>query len=250
MATQKQVAQAAGTSLKTVSRVINKDPLVAEATRLRIQAVIDRLGYTPSVAARMMRSQESHVIGFLANKVATTPSSTALISGAQEAAWRHGKQLMLFNVGGDDTSESQAIEQLVAFRAEAVIYATQYHREVSLTVRPEMPVVLLNCFDRKDRHPAIVPDDLAAALSITREAIRRGARRPIFLNVAKSLVAGTLRAKGFVLAGKEAGLDLRDRVIEGGSIVDGQYRIHAYETVKPLLSGPDRPDAIVCGQDT
>ena len=147
MATQKQVAQAAGTSLKTVSRVINKDPLVAEATRQRIHEAIDRLGYTPSVAARMMRSQESHVIGFLANQVATTPSSTALINGAQEAAWQHGKQLMLFNVGVDDTSERQAMEQLVAFRAEAVIYATHYHREVTLTARPGMPVVLLNCFD-------------------------------------------------------------------------------------------------------
>jgi LacI family transcriptional regulator len=219
-------------------------------TRARIQAAIDRLGYTPSVAARMMRSQESHVIGFLANRVATTPSSTALIKGAQEAAWRHGKQLMLFNVGEDDDSEAQAMEQLVAFRAEAVIYATQFHREVSLTARPEMPVILLNCFDRRDRHPAFVPDDHAAALSLTREAIRRGARRPIFLNVAKSLVAGDLRARGFLHAGEEAGLDLSGSVIESVSIIDQAYRIHAYETVKPILSGADRPDAIICGQDT
>lgn len=250
MATQKQVAKAAGTSLKTVSRVINKDPLVAEATRQRIQDAIDRLGYTPSVAARMMRSQESHVIGFLANRVATTSSSTALIQGAQAAAWRHGKQLMLFNVGEDAESEAQAIEQLVAFRAEAVIYATQFHRAVTLRAMPQLPLILLNCFDARDRYPAFVPDDHAAALSITREAIRRGARRPLFLNVERSLVAGKLRAEGFVEAGREAGLDLRARVIEGASLVNGAYHIHAYETVKPWLSGPDCPDVILCGQDT
>jgi LacI family transcriptional regulator len=249
MATQKQVAKAAGTSLKTVSRVINKDPLVAEATRKRIQDAIDRLGYTPSVAARMMRSQESHVIGFLANEVATTASSTELIKGAQHAAWRLGKQLMLFNVSSGDESENQAIEQLVAFRAEAVIYASVYHREVDLKARTEMPLVLLNCFDTKDRHPAFVPDDYAAAFSITQEALRRGARKPLFLNVPSSLVAGKLRRLGFMDAGRAAGIDLEDRVFEGAGIAGDIYHIHAYETIIPHLSGSDRPDVVLCGQD-
>ena len=63
--TQRMIAERAGTSLKTVSRVINRDPLVNAETRARIEAIIGELGYTPSQAARMMRSQKSNVIGFL-----------------------------------------------------------------------------------------------------------------------------------------------------------------------------------------
>ena len=81
LATQREVARRAGTSLKTVSRVINEDPLVSPETRERVRAAIVELGYKPSQAARMMRSQESNIIGFLADQVATTYSSIALING-------------------------------------------------------------------------------------------------------------------------------------------------------------------------
>lgn len=250
MATQKQVARAAGTSLKTVSRVINNDPLVKEETRKRVLALIDQLGYKPHQAARMMRSQESHIIGFLANEVATTWSSTELVNGAQDAAWDHGKQLMLFNVDAGGNRERLAVEQLVSYRAEAIIYATHYHREVALESIPDTPLILLNCFDSGNRYPAFVPDDYQAAFDVTSEMIRRGAEEPIFFNVASSLVAGPLRAKGFVDAGKAARMDLRARVVEGASFEDGSYQLHAYDLAHRILAGSRRPDAILCGQDT
>ncbi|MBU1305570.1 MAG: LacI family DNA-binding transcriptional regulator, partial [Alphaproteobacteria bacterium] len=61
-ATQREVARRAKTSLKTVSRVINKDPLVNAETRSRIEAIIAEVGYEPHQAARMMRSQKSNII--------------------------------------------------------------------------------------------------------------------------------------------------------------------------------------------
>lgn len=249
MTTQKQVADAAGTSLKTVSRVINNDPLVKEETRTRVLQVIEELGYTPNLAARMMRSQESNIVGFLANHVATTWSSTALINGAQDAAWRHGKQLMLFNVDGDER-EQMAIEQLVAYRAEAVIYATQYLREVKLPEISNIPIVLLNCFDPEARYPAFVPDDYQTAFALTTEALDRGARRLVFMNVAHQLVAADLRARGFIDAGRARGVDLQKNIVFGSSLIDGRYHIHAYHEAKILLSQEDRPDTILCGQDT
>ena len=57
MASQREIAERAGTSLKTVSRVINRDPLVNDTTRARIEAIIAEIGYEPHQAARMMRSQ-------------------------------------------------------------------------------------------------------------------------------------------------------------------------------------------------
>lgn len=249
MTTQKQVAEAAGTSLKTVSRVINNDPLVKDETRSRVLEVIEQLGYTPSLAARMMRSQESPVIGFLANNVATTWSSVALIKGAQNAAWEHGKQMMLFNVGNDDERERLAVDQLVSFRAQAIIYATNHHREVRPPVVPHTRVILLNCYDPEERCPAFVPDDYQAAYDVTSETLRRGAKRLFFLNVAREQVAARLRAEGFVDAGKALGVDLTGNVTVGASIVGGKYVVHAYDDARRLLAATDRPDALLCGQD-
>ena len=58
MVTIKQVADAAGTSFKTVSRVINNDKNVSKATKSKVLKAIKELGYRPNRAAQMMRNQE------------------------------------------------------------------------------------------------------------------------------------------------------------------------------------------------
>ncbi|AHG48583.1 hypothetical protein RLEG12_06555 (plasmid) [Rhizobium leguminosarum bv. trifolii CB782] len=250
MTTQRKVAEAAGISLKTVSRVINNDPMVNEQTRKKVREVIDRLGYSPHQAARMMRSQKSNIIGFLANDVATKWCSTSLISGAQDAAWAHDKQLMLFNVDADEHREKRAIEQLVSFRAEAVIYATEYLTKVNLGQTIDLPVILLNCFDEGNRYPAFIPDDYLAAFELTNEIIRRGAKNPFFFNAAPHLVAAQRRADGFKDACSNAGLDFSDRILSGALYTSEGRELRAYELASRILRGNNKPDVVLCGQDT
>jgi LacI family transcriptional regulator len=61
--TIKQVAQAAGVSMQTVSRVINDRPDVAPETRKRVQQVIEELGYRPSALARSLIQQRTYTLG-------------------------------------------------------------------------------------------------------------------------------------------------------------------------------------------
>ncbi|HEY5716779.1 MAG TPA: LacI family DNA-binding transcriptional regulator, partial [Psychromonas sp.] len=95
MVTIKQVAAHAGTSFKTVSRVINNEPSVRLETREKVEESIKALGYHPNGAARMMRNAKSGVIGFIADEVSTTPAAIDIIKGAQELAWQYGKLLMV-----------------------------------------------------------------------------------------------------------------------------------------------------------
>ncbi|MEY3877815.1 MAG: hypothetical protein RLZZ191_1498, partial [Pseudomonadota bacterium] len=60
--TIKHVAADAGVSLQTVSRVINNEPNVRPAMKLRVQASIDKLGYVPSIAAQRMSGSRSYLI--------------------------------------------------------------------------------------------------------------------------------------------------------------------------------------------
>src|SRR5512146_796762 len=64
-ATINDIARLASVSKKTVSRVINQSPLVQEATRARIQAVIDKFGYVPVSQARGLAFRKSFLIGIV-----------------------------------------------------------------------------------------------------------------------------------------------------------------------------------------
>ena len=249
MTTQREVARRAKTSLKTVSRVINRDPLVNAETRARIETIIAEVGYEPSQAARMMRSQRSNIIGFLADQVATYPSSIDLVRGAQDVAWERGKQMMLFNIERGGPSSAMADSQLAAFRAEAIIYATTFHQQVEIEPT-SVPHVLLNCFDRAGRHPAILPDDYQLAFDLTRIIFERGYRRPVFLNLNAEIVASHLRAKGFADAAAAAGLDMTGRIhIAVTSAIGAPAEFTTRPILTDLFSKTDRPDLILCGQD-
>jgi LacI family transcriptional regulator len=244
MTTQREIARRAKTSLKTVSRVINRDPLVNAKTRARIEAIIAEIGYEPHQAARMMRSQRSGIIGFLADEVATTSSSIELIRGAQDAAWATRKQMMLFNIERGGESEKLAEAQLTAFRAEAVVYAARYHQPIEIGPKA-VPYVLLNCFDPEDRHTAFVPDDYQLGHDVTKAMFARGYRRPVFLNLHGVFVAAQLRARGFIDAGKSLGFDLVPHVYPGAD----EHGFIANRVLPGLMAGPNRPDIILCGQD-
>ena len=250
MASQREIAQRAGTSLKTVSRVINRDPLVNARTRARIEAIIAEIGYEPSQAARMMRSQRSNVIGFLADGVATTSSSIDLIRGAQDVAWEHGKQMMLFNIELGAPSHHLADSQLTAFRAEAVIYAARYHQAVRLPPS-SVPRILLNCFDPEGRHKAVIPDDYSLARGLADAVFARGYRRPVFLNLSGTIVAAGLRASGISDAARERGIDMGPRIHTAVDERDGRVTFVADRLLARLMAEPTktRPDVIICGQD-
>ncbi len=250
MANQREIADRAKTSLKTVSRVINQDPLVNPQTRARIEAIIAEIGYEPHQAARMMRSQRSNIIGFLADRVATTSSSIELVRGAQDAAWEHGKQMMLFNIERGTQSHRNADAQLAAFRAESVIYAARFHQPVTLPPA-SVPHILLNCFDPKSRHHSVVPDDYQLAETLTKIVMERGFRRPIFLNLPETIVAAELRAAAIVATARKFGVDMTGRIHTAVFEQRGEVRFAADEILRPLMAAPvgERPDLIICGQD-
>src|SRR5215813_3658756 len=67
--TIKQVAEAAGVSVMTVSRVLNNRPDVSSATRKRIQQIIDELGYAPNAMASSLRQGRSNTLGIVATGI-------------------------------------------------------------------------------------------------------------------------------------------------------------------------------------
>ena len=81
------VAESAGVSIKTVSRVVNREPHVRESTRARVEAAISKLNYRPNLSARNLASQRSYLIGLIYDDPShyEVPSSGYVISMQQGA---------------------------------------------------------------------------------------------------------------------------------------------------------------------
>src|SRR5947208_15385661 len=110
----KDVADRVGVSIKTVSNVVNgRTGRVSAATRARVLAAIDELGYRPHAAAQGLRTLRSHTIGFISDEVAFTPYAGSMIKGAHDLAWSHDKILMIVHADGDHANAAAAVEAML-----------------------------------------------------------------------------------------------------------------------------------------
>ena len=219
------VAKAAGVSFKTVSRVINGDAPVGDATRARVEAAISQLGYVPSSAARMMRSNKSGLIGLITGALSqkiepTEPTGLPdlyIVQGVQQGLAESGKTLMIADTGNQSDRVDGLVRTFLQHRVEALIYVADYHREVALDLsRIAQPVVLVNCFDKAGT-AAIVPDDARGQFDLVTDLIQSGHRRIAYLTLPPEMQATSLRVAGYRDAMAAAGLAVdEDLICKGG----------------------------------
>ena len=107
MVTLRQVAERAGVSIKTVSRIVNDDPAVKPETRDAVLSHLKDMNYVPDQAARLMRSGASNVVGLMTDAVATTPYSVDIVRGAQAELKRDHKTLLIASSDGDPELEDE-----------------------------------------------------------------------------------------------------------------------------------------------
>ena len=118
--TIKDIASAAGVSNVTVSRVLNTPELVREETRGRVEAAMRRLGYTPNLAARAMRTRFTRTIGFLVPDILSYPNA-AVAQAAEQALAAAGYGMMLVSSGDRHEDELRALEMLRTHRMDGMI---------------------------------------------------------------------------------------------------------------------------------
>lgn len=246
--TMKDVARVAGVSQTTVSFVLNNKPGVffADETKARIQEAVEKLGYRPNVAAQVLRTSKTHLIGLISDEIATTPHAGQIIEGAQDAAWANSKLLLLMNTGGRDDVEKAAIEMLLDRQVEGIIYATMYHRPVSLpdTLRG-VPTVLLDCFVQDRSLPSVVPDEVQGGRVATEHLLSKGHRRIGFLNQIPPIPASVGRLEGYRRGLAAYGVTFDESLV----LAEVSEANGGYQGAVKLMRRPDRPTAIFCFND-
>lgn len=247
-ATMAHVAEKAGVSLTTVSLVVNQSPTakISEATRQRIWNAIAELGYRPNAAARKMRTNRSHFIGFITDEIATTPHAGMILKGAQDAAWQNGKIILLVNTSNNADMESAAVEMMFEQQVEGIIYAAMYHRRVSPPESiTELPAVLLNCYNEGHTITSVVSDEVMGGFSATNYLIQKGHKRIAFANFIGPTPGSCGRFEGYRLALEQNKLPYDPTLVcHKSGEADG-----GYDATMELLRLKPRPTALFCFND-
>lgn len=145
-ATLKDVAAAAGVAVVTVSRVVNSPDAVNAHTRDRVQRAMRRLGYSPNLAARSMRTQHTRSIGFLTPALSSA-SNAAVAQACEQALAAAGYAMLVTSSGHSAEREVSALGLLRARGVDGVVLylSDQTHDGLLRALRDlDLPVVVLD----------------------------------------------------------------------------------------------------------
>lgn len=242
-----EVGELAGVSQATVSLVLNgvANARVSKATRRRVLDAAEALGYRRGKAHPVPEGRQK-VIGLCIDEVSTTPFAAQFLEGARDEAALQEVSIATFCTRSDPALERAAIDLLVSQKAIGVIYTSLITRQVTVPEPfAELPLILLNCYERKLRYPTVVPGDIVGGYVATQALLRAGHRRVAHLAGESFIEASVDREKGFRQAMADAQVPVDESLVSLG----GWTMRHGRERALALLSRPDRPTAVFCFND-
>jgi LacI family transcriptional regulator len=246
----KDVARTAGVSVGTVSNVLNRPEVVRDETRLRVEAVMARLGFVRNEQARQLRQGRSRTLAYVFLD-ATNPFFTDVARGAEATAEEAGLALFLCNSNGDVRRENHYLDLLHEQRVRGVLITALDYDNPRLRRLPEQgtPIVLVD-------HPAdvasawcsvAVDDKLGGSLAVA-HLIEQGHERIAFGGGPLALPQIADRLEGSRRAMADAGLPDNDvGVLE----TEAQTFAAGRSVAQRLLGLPAarRPTAVFCAND-
>lgn len=242
------VARRAGVGKSTVSRVLN-DGQVSGATRARVLAAMDDLGYRPRADARSLAAGRTGLIGMVI-PCFTHPAAVERLRGVFDAASGHGEDVVVCNVA----SPAQRDEYLglgaplERFDGLLVVSLPPRDEEVERFARAGLPVVLLDA-----EHPALprlVVDDVHGGELATRHLLELGHERIAFVgdrpDPGFGFVASRRRRQGYERALLAAGVEADPALCREAP----HGRAAAHRLTRELLALPSPPTAVFAASDT
>ncbi len=217
MASMRDVAEAAGVSVATVSYVLRGTKRVTPAVAARVRAAAEALAYVPNRQASALRTGRTGILGVLLPDLGN-PFFPALLNAVEVAARAAGYLVMVHDTEDDPELESQALERLAALRVDGIVWVPVHDARSTpagrsgarprgrRTPEPQLPDMPLVTLDRPvaDRD-AVFADHVAGGALVAAHLGELGLRRVALLHGATNIASARARRRGF-LAEFEPGL--------------------------------------------
>lgn len=255
--TIEDVADAAGVSRQTVSRVINLSPNVKTAVRERVSAAIDRLGYVPNISARRMGGGRSYLILAINDRQRTLENWQAghgndwvdqMLYGGMTECERHGYHLVFELIDADSPSSPRQLANILASLRPDGVILTPPHCD-----NPELIAVLAERNIPSARvghheglgHVDVHMDEKGASGRAAEHLIGLGHRRIAYIAGAPNYGNSAQRVSGYLAALTHAGLNPDQALIGNGDF----HFATAADVIEAMLKGDDPPTAIIADND-
>ena len=245
------IADKAGVSFKSVSRVINNEPSVSPRMRRQVQEAMDELGFELNGNARNLRSQTVEQTFLIAQLYGDAGGfySNELQVGLMERCRYFGYHLLVEEIDyRGPTLERQARELVSRFRPDGVVLAaplTDNEAILNILARAGVPYVRITPLHESPLSPSVRMDERTATYQMTQHLLTLGHTRIGFIRGPENHAATHLRYAGFSQALHDAKLRVDPNLVK-----DGEFRyLTALGCAQQLLGRPDRPTAIFACSD-
>ena len=242
------VADIAGVSIATVSRVLNSDPAVKGATRSVVEQAIQNSGYRPNRVAQRLRTttRSRKLIGLLIPDI-RNPFYVDVIRGIEEYAYAHDSAVVIGNFSQDPKKEQLYIDILRSESVDGFVVAPTNGRDnnIEQLIHDGHPVV---CIDRglSDLQVDLVKsDNERGAFTATEHLITIGHRRIAHITGDPAIPTTSERIAGYAAALGTYGLSVNETLIRGKA----SDFASGVQLAGELLDLPEPPTAIFCGNN-
>jgi LacI family transcriptional regulator len=246
--TMKRIASDLGVSITTVSKVLNNRADISEATRSRVLAKVEELGYQRNAVARSLSLRRTHTLGIVIPDLMHS-FFVEIIAGIEPVASVRGFGLLLCSSSEDPGKERAELEMLRGRQVDGVVLASaSASGNTDMLQQLTKQGTTLVMIDRDDHpsvkcHRVLTDDDQVGQLA-TSHLLDLG-RRAIAHIAGPPIAHARRREKGWREALRARGMKItEDRVVRGGFMEGDGYRV-----MKRLLTVRPRIDAVFAAND-
>lgn len=235
----RDVADAAGVSLRTASRVLNHDPRVATSTRACVEAAMTQLRFQPNPLARSLRAgSDTTTVGLIVESLAD-PFFAALADSVEAAMSEHGRSVLVASTRRDPSVERTMITRMLQRRVAGLLLCPTGEDHAWLAEQ-DAPVVLLDRNAPGFPADLVAIDDRRAAFDAVSHLVDHGHLRIAYVGDTAAIPTSAARLAGYRDALTAHGLIVDQALIRE----DGSTGQAAATVVSELLSSHHPPTAI------
>jgi LacI family transcriptional regulator len=210
-----EVAQRAGVSIATVSRVLSGQASVAPAYRTRVHAAVEELSYRPSRLGRNLRRRATDMVGIVISDI-ENPHFSEMIHVAEEEVYRRGYRLLLCNTDESGEKQRSYLQMLAGERPVGVILAPcdASGPEIGQLIDLGIPVVAFDRSVKDERADAVLADNHEASRTGVEHLVANGYTKIGYVALSTQIETGARRLAGYTDA--MAALGLKPHWVDGG----------------------------------
>ena len=243
--TIKEIADLAGVSTATVSRVLNGSGGYSADTGQRVLEVLEKNNYQTNFVAKSLRTNQSKTIGIIVPDI--TNEYFASIALAIENFYSpKGYSIYIYNTSEDPEKERLLIRDLEARRVDGLIYISGTANIPDEAIERRLPIVCINRRETMGEDVIVVEsDNFLGGFIATEELIRQGCRNIVLIRDQRDVLPMNERHRGYNAALKKHGLAVKESLVQ--QIPFDVH--HAIGCVEDLIDGQVEFDAIFACTD-